>query len=437
MCPVEFSSQHDRFFPQPNKEIVLSIRKYKFFACGSIAVALTLGLAACGGSDEGDSGSTSANEVTVYSSLPLQGASRPTGLAIQNGIQLAFQQADNKVGSLNVNLKTLDDATAQAGQWTPEAESANAKRAAQDDSAVAYLGTYNSGAAAISIPILNEAWMAMLSPGNTAVGLTSDEPGADVAAGEPDIYYPNGKRNYARIVPKDTVQGAALATLMDKEGCTSVGILHDNEVYGSGLADNVEIAGGNFDYEIINAGAVDTKAANYRSIAEDLASQGIDCFVYGGITASNAVQLYKDIAAAVPGVKMYGPDGVADTDFSGGLPADVAAATKVTAPTLSEKDYGEAGAKFYKDYEAEFGPAEPFAVYGYEAGKLILDVLSRAEDPTDRASVIDAMFATKDHDSILGKYSIDANGDTTLTDYGVFKIVNKELVFDQKISAKQ
>ena len=415
----------------------MSTRKRKFLASASVAVALTLGLAACGSDDSSDdSGSSSGNEVTVYSSLPLQGSSRPTGLAIQNGIELAFKEAGNKAGDVNVKLEPLDDATAQAGQWTPEAESANAKRAAQDDSAVAYLGTYNSGAAAISIPILNEAGLAMLSPGNTAVGLTSDEPGADIEAGEPDIYYPNGERNYARIVPKDTVQGAAIASLMDQDGCKSVGILHDNEVYGEGLADNVEDAGGEFGYEIINAGAIDTKAANYRSVAEDLGSQGIDCFVFGGITASNAVQLFKDISAAVPGVKMYGPDGVADTDFSGGLPADVAAATKVTAPTLSEKDYGSAGKKFYTDYEAEYGPAEPFAVYGYEAGQLMLDVLSRAEDPTDRQSVIDAMFDTKDRKSILGTYSIDEKGDTTLTDYGVFKIANKELEFDQKVSAK-
>jgi branched-chain amino acid transport system substrate-binding protein len=418
----------------------LSTWKRKLSASVLTAAALTLGLAACGGSDDdggSDSGSSSAsgNEVTVYSSLPLQGSSRPTGLAIQNGIELAFKEAGNKAGDVTVKLEKLDDATAQAGQWTPEAESANAKRAAQDDSAVAYLGTYNSGAAAISIPILNEAGLAMLSPGNTAVGLTSDEPGADIEAGEPDVYYPTGERNYARIVPKDTVQGAALATLMDKEGCTSVGILHDNEVYGEGLAENVEDAGGQFDYEIINAGAVDTKAANYRSVAQDLAGQGIDCFVYGGITASNAVQLYKDIAAAAPDVKMYGPDGVADTDFSGGLPANVAANTKVTAPTLSEKDYGKEGARFYKDYEAEYGPAEPFAVYGYEAGKLILDTIANADDPTDRASVIEELFSTEDRDSILGTYSIDEKGDTTLTDYGVFKIANKELEFDQKISA--
>jgi branched-chain amino acid transport system substrate-binding protein len=424
---------------------LILLRTRRLLVGGCLVLAVAFGLAACGDDDDDDDGATTAAEeggatggdVTIYSSLPLQGSSRPTGLAIQNGIELALTEAGNEAGGVSIAFEPLDDSTAQAGQWTPEAEAANARRAAQDDSAVAYLGTFNSGAAAVSIPIVNEAGLAMLSPGNTAVGLTSDEPGADTEIGEPDIYYPTGTRNYARIVPKDTVQGAALAQLMDADGCTSVGILHDNEVFGEGLATNVELAAENFDYELTNAGGIDTKAANYRSEAEDLASQGIDCFFFGGITASNAVQLYKDIAAAVPDVKLYGDDGVADSDFSGGLPEDVAANTKVTVATLSEKDYGPEGAEFYEAYQQEYGKAEPYAIYGYEAGQLILDVLERAEDPTDRASVIEALFATENRDSILGTYSIDENGDTTLTDYGVFTIDGGDLVFDQKISVEQ
>ena len=375
--------------------------------------------------------------MTIYSSLPLQGASRPTGIAIQNGIELALEQAGNEAGGVKINFEPLDDSTAQAGAWTPEAESANAKRAAQDDSAVAYLGTFNSGAAAISIPILNEVGHGdALARATRPSASPPTSPGPTPRSASRTSTTRPASRNYARIVPKDTVQGAALATLMDEDGCTTVGVLHDNEVFGEGLATNVELAAEEFDYELINAGGIDTKAANYRAEAEDLASQGIDCFFFGGITASNAVQLYKDIAAAVPDVKLYGDDGVADSDFSGGLPEDVAANTKVTVATLSEEDYGAEGAEFYDAYEAEYGKAEPYAIYGYEAGQLILDVLERAEDPTDRASVIEAMFATEDRDSILGTYSIDENGDTTLTDYGVFTIDGGELVFDQKISTE-
>ena len=95
--------------------------------------------------------------VTIYSSLPLQGASRPQTTALVNGIKLALEQAGGKAGDFTVKYQSLDDSTAQAGSWTPEATQANASKAAQDDSTAVYIGEFNSGASAISIPVLNEA----------------------------------------------------------------------------------------------------------------------------------------------------------------------------------------------------------------------------------------------------------------------------------------
>ncbi|MDQ3572692.1 MAG: branched-chain amino acid ABC transporter substrate-binding protein [Actinomycetota bacterium] len=409
--------------------------------------ALTLGIAACGDDDESDDGGTdggtASGEVTIYSSLPKQGASRPNGLATEQGMALAFNEAGNEAGGVNITFEGLDDATAQAGAWTPEAESANARRAAQDESAVLYLGTFNSGAAAISIPLLNEAGLGMISPANTAVGLTSDDPGADTEAGEPDVYYPTGERNYTRIVPKDTIQGAALAKVMEEDGCTTVAILNDKEVYGAGLATNIQTSLEELGLEVTRNDGIDPKAPNYRSLASDIESDGADCFVYSGITANNAVQLYKDVAATVPDAKLYGPDGVAESTFynpgEGGLPADIASRVKVSVATLDPNSYSEEGQKFFEDFEAEYNEPNPnpYAIYGYEAAQLALDALERAEDPTDRASVIEALFATEDRDSVLGTYSIDENGDTTLTDYGIYTIKDGELAFEQKVEAAE
>lgn len=412
-------------------------------SAAGLSLALTASLAACGNGDgNGEDGEASGRDkVTIYSSLPLQGASRPIGEALVNGMRLAFKQAGNEAGGVEVEYISLDDSTAQAGAWTPEAESANARRAIQDDSAVAYLGTFNSGAAAVAIPLLNEAGLAMLSPGNTAVGLTSDEPGADTDAGEPEIYYPTGERNYARIVPKDTVQGAALATIMADDGCTRVAILHDKEVYGAGLAANIAIASEGLDFEIVSNDGIDPRATNYRSVASTLAGDGVDCFVFSGITANGAVQLFKDVSAALPEARLYGPDGVAESTFydpaDGGLPADVGAKTKVTVATLAPDQYSEEGRQFFADFEDAYGEPNPnpYAIYGYEAASLILDVLDRADDPTDRASVLEALFATEDRESVLGTYSIDENGDTTLTTYGVYRIEEGNLVFDRSVES--
>lgn len=407
----------------------------------SLAVVVALAVVAgCSSSDPtADEAGAEAIDgtVTIYSSVPLQGAGRPIGEAIVNGIQLALEQADHQAAGVEVRYVPLDDATAEAGTWTAEAEEANARLAVDDETAVAYLGTFNSGAAAVAIPLLNEAGMAMLSPGNTAVGLTSGDAGA--GPGEPDVYYPTGVRNYARIVPRDTVQGAALATVMAEDGCTRVAIRHDDELYGSGLATNIQVGLQDLAPAVVSSRGIDASSADPGTEAAAVAAEGVDCFVYSGITANGAVALLEAVSAAVPEARLYGPDGVAESTFSdpssGGISAEVAAKVQVTIPTLGQDEYPAAGQQFFADYAQRYNDPNPnpFAIYGYEVGRLILDVLSRASDPTDREAVRKALFETSDRSSVLGTYSIDANGDTTLTSYGVYGIERGELVFERAV----
>jgi branched-chain amino acid transport system substrate-binding protein len=416
------------------------------FALTALAclLAMAAGLTACGdddSSDEEPSGS-GADSVNVYSSLPLQGAQRLQTTAMVNGIKLALEQAGGKAGDIKVNYTSLDDSTAQAGNWTPEATAANARRVAQDDAAVAYVGEFNSGASAISIPLLNEVPIAQISPANTAVGLTSDEPGAE--EGEPDKYYPSGERHYLRIVPKDTIQGAALATVMDEDGCRNAGILNDKEVYGAGLARNIESSAQELGLDVATNEGIDPKAPNFRAQAASLKSMGVDCFVFAGVTPNGAVQLFKDVSAALPDAKLYGPDGVSNPEFfvtdEGGIPADVAAKVKVTVATLSPDQYPPEGQRFFDEYKSTYDvpSVDPYAIYGYEAMRLVLDTCEQlGPDCTDKQAMIDALFNTKGRESVLGTYDIDENGDTTITDYGVYRIEDGELVFDQTIEASQ
>jgi branched-chain amino acid transport system substrate-binding protein len=412
----------------------------------AICVVPALALAACGDDDSGsgggggssDSGSA-AKTVNVYSSLPLQGASQDQTKALVNGIKLALETAGGKAGETTVKYQSLDDSTAQAGSWTPEAVQANAGKAAQDKKAVAYIGEFNSGASALSIPVLNEAGVPQVSPANTAVGLTTDEPGAD--KGEPDKYYPTGKRTYMRIVPKDTIQGAALATVMKEDGCTKVAIANDKEVYGAGLARNIDSSAKAQGVTVIGNEGIDTKAANYRSLAQRFNSQGADCFVFSGITANNSVQIYKDISAAIPSAKLYGPDGVAESGFSdpkkGGIPKSVGDKIKLSVATLSPDEYPEEGRKFFADFTKKYGEEnpDPYAIYGYEAMQLVLDAIKRSGDAS-KEGVLKALFETKDRPSVLGNYSIDKNGDTTLTDYGIYTVKDGKLVFDKTVKAQ-
>jgi branched-chain amino acid transport system substrate-binding protein len=415
---------------------------------GALCLVAALGIAACGDDEEegaggGGGGGQAQNEgggqVTVYSSLPLQGAQRTQTTALTNGIRLALEQAGGRAGNIRVTYRSLDDSTAQAGSWTPEATQANARRAAQDDSTAVYIGEFNSGASAVSMPILNEAGIPQISPANTAVGLTSDEPGAE--RGEPEKYYPTGERHYARIVPKDTIQGAALVTLMKEDGCQRVQMLNDREVYGAGLSRNIENAAEAQQLEIISNEAIDKNAPNYRSLAQRAQAANADCMVYAGITSNNAVQIYQDFARALPDAKLYGPDGVAESGFvdpkEGGIPESVARRVKVTVATLSPDEYPPDGQEFFEQFEQKYNEPnpDPYAIYGYEAMRLALDAIQRAGS-TDRNAIREALFATRDRQSVLGTYSIDENGDTTLTDYGVYSIKGGELEFEQTIQAE-
>ena len=162
--------------------------------------------------------------------------------------------------------------------------------------------------------------------------------------------------------------------------------------------------------------------------------------VFSGITANNAVQVFKDFAAALPDAKLYGPDGVADSGFAGkeeGIPAEVAERTKVTIATLSPDQYPPEGQEFFEQYSQKYGEEnpDPYAIYGYETMALALDAIERSETG-EKADIVKALFETKDRASVLGTYSIDANGDTTLTDYGIYAIKDGELVFDKTIKAK-
>ncbi|MFL5152572.1 MAG: branched-chain amino acid ABC transporter substrate-binding protein, partial [Microvirga sp.] len=323
--------------------------------------------------------------------------------------------------------------------WTPEATQSNARKAAQDSSTAVYIGEFNSGASAVSIPILNETGVPQNGLTNTAVGLTTDAAGSE--PGEPDKYYPSGERNYVRIVPKDDIQGAALVTMMKQDGCSKVFMTNDKEVYGAGLAKNIQLAAQPQGLNIISNEAIDKNAPNYRSLASKAKSAGADCFIYSGITANNAVQLFKDFSAALPDAKLYGPDGVAESGFAdpkdGGIPPDVASKVKVTVATLSPDQYPPEGQDFFKQYTQKYGEKnpDPYAIYGYEAMRLALDAIQRSGTGS-KEDIIKALFDTKDRSSVLGTYSIDENGDTTLTDYGVYSIADGTLKFDSTIKAK-
>lgn len=178
--------------------------------------------------------------LTIYSSGPQNGASRGAAGAVLSGEQLALADVHDRIGKYRIVLKALNDSTPQRREWDPGQTSTNAHTALADPTTVGYLGEFNSGASAVSIPLLNRLGVAQISPTSTAVGLTSA--GAGASPGEPDKYYPTGVRTFVRIVPNDAVQAAAQVALQLRQGCRSTFVLDDGEVDGQDTATTFAVA---------------------------------------------------------------------------------------------------------------------------------------------------------------------------------------------------
>lgn len=351
--------------------------------------------------------------VKIVSSLPRTGSARGQTDSIVNGFRMALDEVNNRVGGAAIVYEDLDDATPAKGSWDAGKEAENANRAVADADVMVYLGTFNSGAAKVAIPILNPANLVMISPANTYPGLTKPNTGEP---NEPQVYQPSGRPNYARVVPADDLQGAVGAAWAKQLGATKVYVLDDTELYGHGIAVIFAETAKRIGLNVLGGPeGIDPKASDYRALATKIRGTNPDLVYYGGITQNNVGKLLKDLRATLgANVKFMGPDGILEQAFLEDA-GDAAEGAYLTFGGVGPSKLTGKGAQWYQAYKAKFNiEPEAYGAYGYETMKLALDALGRA-GAKDRARIRDAVFATRDYDGVLGKWSFDRNGDTTLT----------------------
>ena len=283
-------------------------------------------------------------------------------MATVNGAKLALKEAGGKVGDFTIEYVSLDDSTAQAGGWEPGQTASNARKAIGDDSTIAYIGEFNSGATAVSLPSSTRPASPRSAP---ATRPSASRPTTPARARRARQVLPDRQADLRPHPAQGHLPGRRARALAKEEGCESVYILNDKEVYGAGLASNVELAAKDVGLEIKGNDGVDKNAANYRALGAKIKATGAECFIYCGITANNAVQIFKDMAVALPDGALLGPEGVGETGFfdpeEGGLPADVASRVLITIPGVAPEEYPPAGREFLKAYEASTARRTPTA----------------------------------------------------------------------------
>jgi branched-chain amino acid transport system substrate-binding protein len=349
----------------------------------------------------------------IVSSLPRTGSAKAQTDTIVNGIRMALEEAQWKVAGFTLAYEDLDDATAAEGKWTPEKENANAVQAVNDPDVMAYIGTYNSGAAKVSMPILNQAGMLMISPANTWPGLTKPGRGEP---GEPGKYRPTGKVNFTRVVPADDLQGPLGAEWAKKIGIQQVYILDDREVYGKGIADLFEARAQEIGLKILGHEGIDSNAQEFKPLLTKIKALGPDLIYFGGTTQTKAGQIAKDMnAVGLTACKMMAPDGCYEEAFIQSAGAEnLNGRCYLTFGGLPPKELKGKGKAFVERYEKQFKRApEAYAVYGYECGLVAIEAIRRA-GKKDRDAIRAAALTIKGFDGALGVWSFDKNGDTTL-----------------------
>jgi branched-chain amino acid transport system substrate-binding protein len=374
----------------------------------------------------------------IASDLPLQGAGRAQNIAMQKAIQYVLEkQFHFKAGKYTVGYQGCDDSTAQSGAWDPGKCTANGNAYATNQAVIGVLGTFNSGCAKLIVPLVNRAPngpVAMLSVANTAVGLTHFAPWND--KGEPNIYYPTGKRNYARLAASDDYQGPAGAKLLRSEAfrlaqgkkfvpVNSVYVVHDNQTFGKGVANAFRIQAKKEGIKVLGFDPWDPKATSYEALGQRIAATNPDSVYLGGIVCNNGVKLLKDLRAALgPKPVFVGPDGW--TPYSATAAAGSAAQGMFISyaglpleklpPT--GKAFISAFAKYLGLKGRELPP--PYSVYQAQGAQIMLNAIAKSNGT--RADVNAKMFATHVNKGIMGTFHFDRNGDIVPT---------KTISFDQ------
>ena len=404
---------------------------------GAVTALIAIG---CGGGGDSGGGGGESPTAKIVSDLPRQGANRAQTTTMVNAINLAIDERNGKAGNIKIEHESLDDATAQAGQWDAAKCAENAQSAAQDDQIIGWIGPFNSGCAAVEIPILNEAGLAMISPANTYTGLTKPTPDKS----EPDKYYPTGERNYARVIVTDVQQGQAGASFMADEGVETVYVLDDRETYGKGVADEFQQAAQDLGIETVGREGIDGSAPNYRSLMNKIAAADPDAIYFGGIIENNAAQLIKDkVGAGMSNeeVTFVGPDGIfVDTLISQG--GDAVEGIYVSFGGIPPEKLGSAGQNFIDTYEQNYDDdVQPYTAYAYEAANVLLDAIERASkeaggEVPDRKAVVEQVFATENYHGVLGTWSFDNDGDTSLTKLSIQEVEDGEFKLDRVLDVE-
>ena len=386
--------------------------------------------------------------LVIASDLPLDPSDLDSSNSTNNAIALYLKQINYTAGKFKVALKLYNNATDTSSGWDPVQCALNAQSHVANKSEVAVMGPFNSGCAKLEVPILNQApkgAMLIVSNANTSPGLTKPS-----HEGEPDIYYPTGVRNYARVSTTDDQQGAADAEFLKSKGVKSVYVLNDGQTYGQGVAQSFTAKAKAIGLKVLSTGSVgeswDPNQADYTDIFKKIAPLAPEAIFAAGSYINNGATLIKNKVAILGDntkVKFMAPDSFTGYSAFVNSPDAQGAYLSIAGISnnlLTKNQPNGVASKFLASYVKAYGnpPVGAYSLYGVAAVQVILAAIAKSDGA--RASITKAVFTgvgitIPASQSILGKaIHIStgqapggvAAGDSTAIDITIEQVINSQ-----------
>ena len=415
------------------------------------AILMTLVIAApgCGGSDQKAAAPSRVAETlpsSVCSAMTYGGEGRPNLLVVNVGalqgaikdhgvqnaqsVKLVLGQRGWRAGKHTVGLQVCDEASARTGLPDDRKCTRLAKALAGNRSVVGVIGPVSSACALAMLGVLNRADggpVPMVSMSNTYLGLTRKGPG--VAAGDPERHYPTGRRHYVRLAPPDDTQGAASAVYARRLGVKRPFALHDKTAFGAGQAAAFLTAAQRLGLDAGQSIAWDPRARSYTSLVERLRRARADGVFLGGYVDNNGPKLIKALRDGLgPRAKLLAGDGFNQPATVVEGAGSRAEGMVVAIASVPNRMLPPDGRQFAAEFERRFGQRPCcFAVHGGEATRILLDAIAGSD--ASRDEVIDRLFHTRVREGLIGGFSFDRYGDTSLKTQALYRIERGKLRF--------
>jgi branched-chain amino acid transport system substrate-binding protein len=351
--------------------------------------------------------------ITLGVSSALAGAYAVYGQDMLNGVDLAIADFGGTLQGWEIESEGGDDGCEGAPAVTV------AEQFAADPTLLAVIGPMCSGSVVPASDIYSEHNIVMVTPSSTAVVVTA-----------------RGYENLFRLVANDDLQAEVTADFIRQDlGLSTLAILHDQSIYGQGVAEAVlgkfSAAGGDITGEEgITRGDVD-----FSAVISTVLAGNPDAIYWGGMDAEGALLISQLRSAGFEGV-FFGPDGIKSKptyiDASGGA-AEGSYAT--FGAVGGATGYDEWEVKFTELYDAPVA----YAPGSYDAALIILQAADAVAEIDSDGNLVIGRKALADKiretpfAGITGALAFTATGDLGKVSITVFRVENADFVEVKKV----